>query len=355
MDKDSEISQDSNDDNLPDELEELEVSQRPGTPPDSDESVNSDESSVVDNTNTIKIKGSTDMEENDEEDNYEPCYTKDQLDAINKFYQLKGKYDEIIRRKKQKIINNDTLSMREKKRLWDSEKIKCINCKQPVGTFFSVKNRRLLAQCGAMFSKNLSDPNIKPCKLNIDIQLATVTTMQDTIKQFDAYKEKDKEEIIKTKLNLLFNFTTEEEAIKEFESKREEFDEDVNTYNKYLELFIEVHNSAEKRDRIKDLLKQKESRIKEIKDILKSKKNDDQELPSIEQDFTLAKVSDAVSVQISELESVLINLRNLKYEHYTVVEDVDNPLEHRLEMKEIITERSEVLIDKECEIKKFEM
>ena len=43
--------------------------------------------------------------------------------------------------------------------------------------------------------------------------------MQDTIKQFGEYKEKDKEEIIKTKLNLLFNFTTEEEAISEFEKK----------------------------------------------------------------------------------------------------------------------------------------
>ena len=72
-----------------------------------------------------------------------------------------------------------------------------------------------------------SDPVSNPCKLNIDIQLASVTTMQDTIKQFCEYKEKDKEEIIKTKLNLLFNFTTEEEAKKVFENKREEFDEDV--------------------------------------------------------------------------------------------------------------------------------
>jgi len=352
MDKDS---QGSEDDNFPDELEELEVSQRPGTPPDSDESVNSEDSSVVDDSNSIKIKRSTDMKEDNEGDNYDPCYTKDQLDAINKFYQLKGKYDEIIRRKKQKIINNDTLSMREKKRLWDSEKIKCINCKQPVGTFFSVKNRRLLAQCGAMFSKNQIDPNVKPCKLNIDIQLATVTTMQETIKQFGEYKEKDKEEIIKTKLDLLFNFTSEEEAIKEFENKRDEFDEDVNTYNKYLELFIEVHNSVEKREKIKDLLKRKENLIKEIKDILKSKKDDDDELPSMEQDFILAKVSDAVNVQVGQLEQVLEQLRNLKYEYYKVVEDVDNPLEHRLEMKEIITERSEVIIDKECEIKKFEM
>ena len=352
MDKDS---QGSEDDNFPDELEQLEISQRPVSPPESDES--SDDSSVADNPNTIKVKRSADMEEDDDEDDkYEPCYTKDQLDAINKFYQLKGKYDEVVRRKKQKIINNDSLSKREKKRLWDSEKIKCINCKKPVGTFFSVKGRKLLAQCGAVFSKNLNDPNIKPCKLNIDIQLASVTTMQDTIKQFGEYKEQDKEEIIKTKLNLLFNFTSEEEAIREFENKREEFDEDVNTYNKYLELFVDVHNSVEKRERIRDLLKQKEELINEIKDILKSKKdNSEEDLPSIEEDFVLSKVSDAVNVQLGQLDEVLKQLRKLKYEYYEVVEDVDNPLQHRLETKEIITERSEVLIDKECEIRKFEM
>ena len=159
MDKDSQ-------DSLPDELEAIEISQRPTTPED-DESVSSSDSNVSNTTPRITVID----EEDDIEDKYEPCYTKEQIEAINKYYQLKGQYDEIKRRKKQKIINNDSLSKREKKRLWDSEKIKCINCKKPVGTFFSVKNRRLLAQCGATFSKNRSDPNIKPCKLNIDIQL----------------------------------------------------------------------------------------------------------------------------------------------------------------------------------------
>ena len=78
-----------------------------------------------------------------------------------------------------------------------SEKIKCINCRKPVGTFFSVKNRRLLAQCGATFSKNVSDASIKPCKLNIDIELASVTTMQETIKNLPFIKKKTKKKLLK--------------------------------------------------------------------------------------------------------------------------------------------------------------
>ncbi len=341
-------------DSLPEELDELELD---SVDSNSNDSVDSNIVMVdtqLDSKPTSRVVADIAVSE-EETDNYDPCYTDDQIEAINKFYQLKGKYDEIVRRKKQKIINNDSLSKREKKRLWESEKIKCINCRKPVGTFFSVKNRRLLAQCGAVKYTSLPE-GTKACKLNIDIELANITTMQETIKNFSAYKEKDKEDIIKTKLNLLFNFTTEEEAIKEFEDKRNEFDEDVNTYNKYLELFIDIHNSTEKRERIKELLKQKETLIREIKDILKSKnKSDDSEGMSSVDDFTLARVTDAVNVQVGQLEDVLKELRNIKYEYYNIVEDVDNPLEHRLETKEIITARSEVIIDKECQINKFEM
>ena len=279
-------------------------------------------------------------------DNYEPCYTKDQLEKINKFFQLKGKYDEIIRRKKQKIIHQDKLSKREKKRLWDSAKIKCINCKKSVGTFFSVKNRRLLAICGA--AKQSGDQSVKPCKLNIDIQLANITTMQETINSYANYKEEDKELIIKTKLDLLFNFTNEEEAIVEFEKKRDEFDADVATYNNYLELFMDIHDSKEKRDSLKLLLLKKECLIKEIKTILKSDGSDSDNIKP-------SRIIEALDIQVNELNDVLSQIKNIKYEYYKVVEDDDNPLIHKLESKAIITERSEIIIDNECKINKFEI
>lgn len=311
----------------------------------------SDDSNVGNQSLSSNITSSRAREEDidsskDINDNYEPCYAKEQLDKINKFFQLKGKYDEIIRRKKQKIINQDKLSKREKKRLWDSQKIKCINCKKPVGTFFSVKNRRLLAICGA--SKNPGDQSIQPCKLNIDIQLANITTMQETINSYAKYKEEDKESIIKTKLDLLFNFTNEEEAITEFEKKRDEFDADVATYNNYLELFMDIHDSKEKRESLKILLLKKESLIKEIKMILKPDESDsDNVKPS--------RIVEALDIQINDLNDVLSQIKDLKYEYYKIVEDDENPLIHKLDSKTIITERSEIIIDNECVINKFAM
>ena len=73
---------------------------------DSDDSKDSSvgNQSLSSNISSSRVReGDIDTSE-DISDNYEPCYTKDQLDKINKFYQLKGKYDEIIRRKKQKIL-----------------------------------------------------------------------------------------------------------------------------------------------------------------------------------------------------------------------------------------------------------
>ena len=163
-------------DSLPEELDELELG---SVDSNSNDSVDSNIVMVdtqLDSKPTSRVVADITVSE-EETDNYDPCYTEDQIEAINKFYQLKGKYDEIVRRKKQKIINNDSLSKREKKRLWESEKIKCINCRKPVGTFFSVKNRRLLAQCGAVKYTSLPE-GTKACKLNIDIELANITTMQ---------------------------------------------------------------------------------------------------------------------------------------------------------------------------------
>ena len=312
---------------------------------DSDDS-NVGNQSLSSNITSSRVSGEDIDSSKNINDNYEPCYTKEQLDKINKFYQLKGKYDEIIRRKKQKIINQDKLSKREKKRLWDSQKIKCINCKKPVGTFFSVKNRRLLAICGA--SKETGDQSIQPCNLNIDIQLANITTMQETINSYAKYKEEDKESIIKTKLDLLFNFTNEEEAITEFEKKRDEFDADVATYNNYLELFMDIHDSKEKRESLKILLLKKESLIKEIKTILKPDESDsDNVKPS--------RIVEALDIQISDLNDVLSQIKDLKYEYYKIVEDDENPLIHKLDTKTIITERSEIIIDNECVINKFVM
>ena len=71
MDKDTQ-------DSLPDELEAIEISQRPTTPDDDESvSVSSSDSNVSNATPRITVRDVDD--EDDIEDKYEPCYTKEQL------------------------------------------------------------------------------------------------------------------------------------------------------------------------------------------------------------------------------------------------------------------------------------
>ena len=232
------------------------------------------------------------------------------------------------------------------------EKFKCVYCKKPVGTFFSVKGKKLFAQCGAVNNPN---SGIKPCKLRIDMDLATVTTMQDTINSFDKYKEADKEEIIKTKLNLLFGFTSEEEALREFEEKRLEFEDDIKTYNAYLELYHEVHNSKEKRDKLRTLSEQFEATIIEMKTIIKEdiKQVEDKRQIGIKSNFKIGPIRDVVMIQIERLNKIILQLRNLKYDYYAIEENEDNPFEHILVADPISVVRSEVIIDKNAQINHF--
>ena len=340
-------------DSLP-ELEELTIDDRPTTPPDSidsNESNDSEQDSIIPTTPSVSPSKpssprSPNTGPNTDNSEFMPIYTDEQMKAMNEFYKLKGKYDEIVRRKKQKIINNPTLSKADKRKAWANTVIKCINCKQNVGTFFSVKNRRLIAHCGAV---GKTESGVQPCKLNIDLELATVTTMQETINSFNKFKEDDKESIIKTKLKLLFGFMSETEALSEFEEKRKEFDDDVQTYNEYLELFTDIHNSKEKRDMLKNITQEAEETIKEIKKLIRTKSKDDED----SLDAQLPVIRDAVTIQVTQLDKLLYKIRQLKYDYYAIEEDDDNPNEHILVSQPISIVRSEVVIDKEPKLNQF--
>ena len=61
------------------------------------------------------------------------------FDNINEFYKLKNKYENVNHKNKTKIINNPTLSWKERQTEFKKLKPKCINCKRPGGTAFITK------------------------------------------------------------------------------------------------------------------------------------------------------------------------------------------------------------------------
>ena len=62
----------------------------------------------------------------------------DVKESLNEYFKLKQKYEAEIAANKKRIINNPTLSNREKRSEFMKLKPKCINCKRPGGSIFKV-------------------------------------------------------------------------------------------------------------------------------------------------------------------------------------------------------------------------
>tara|TARA_B100000073_G_scaffold341774_1_gene343650 strand:- start:966 stop:1760 length:795 start_codon:yes stop_codon:yes gene_type:complete len=141
--------------------------------------------------------------------------------AINNYYKLKGDYENSFYKQKLRIIKNDVLNKQQKRAQFNRIRKKCINCKRPGGTVFSDKGRVLKAVCG-----NAE----RPCKLNIEIakgEYIQITDMKDIIY---GDLEKNKMEIIKTKLNYLFGYITEDEVSDKFEEAKADYTGDKTIY-----------------------------------------------------------------------------------------------------------------------------
>ena len=133
--------------------------------------------------------------------------------SINEYYKLKSNYENEINKNKKNIINNTSLSWKEKRIEFQKLKPKCINCKRPGGTIFSIKldnstnNRHLKAICGILSN---------PCNLNINIELGKYEELPYILKDTEKEINEIKLNIIDDKNKLLFGFIKTDLALNNF-------------------------------------------------------------------------------------------------------------------------------------------
>jgi hypothetical protein len=160
--------------------------------------------------------------------------------AVNKYYALKMKYESGINSSKKKI-NSELNSNREKRNAFVRLKIKCINCRRPVKSIFQTiynektGSRSLIAKCGDIVS---------PCGLKININVGYCEMLPDSIALYENMLSKIKNDIIKEKNDTLFGYTTNTQAISNFEKMKNdvtEFTETLETYY-YLYLYTKPNN-----------------------------------------------------------------------------------------------------------------
>ena len=132
----------------------------------------------------------------------------DPNEAFDEYYKLKSEYEDSIKKAIRKIKNTEKMPRSEQIKRARQFVPKCINCGRIGGTHF-IRNTDalLLASCAVSTS---------PCNLNIKIRLGDNMETLETIDYFEENRKQIKQDIIKLKLDTLFNYISEADSVKTF-------------------------------------------------------------------------------------------------------------------------------------------
>lgn len=181
-------------------------------------------------------------------------------DAINNYYKLKQTYDDKLNKQKQKILKDQSLSIKEKKQKWLREKKRCLVCKKSGGTIFKNENNILSAVCGSS----------NPCKLNININKGYYSNIRTDYLNLHNEIKSIHTEIIDIKLQLLFNYIDEDKAIKLFEKLRKNLKLFTTEYDRIHLEYLNIVNYGMKNKKLDLLHTNLFIHVQSIKDAVKS-------------------------------------------------------------------------------------
>ena len=228
------------------------------------------------------------------------------FDALNEYFRLKGKFENDNKAIKKKIINNQTLSKREKRSEFLKLRPKCVNCKRPskLGTIFTISYypdndtehgyRKFKASCGDLSY---------PCNLNIEINIGKYESIEQLMNDMRNDINNSKNEIIIDKNNLLFGLVTTETAIENFDTNKTYINNLTSLYERYLDEWNKVVDNPQKNDELEEALIQSYQSIDEIKQCIKKmNENDDVQF-----------AVDAANIYHNTLHPLLKKIRQLKY------------------------------------------
>jgi hypothetical protein len=239
------------------------------------------------------------MDENETVDENKTDDKTKYLEGVDKYYEMKDKYETSINNEKKKITSIPNLSWKEKRLKYGELRPKCINCGRPVGSIFTCKEnedfeRILSAVCG---------DRENPCPFNIKINLAETNDLRGLIKEEEEKLMEYKKGIILDKNDFLFGYISSELAVIKFEEIKEKVIETTENAQYFLTLFNLVTDSSEKKEAQTKIQTEIYTNIENIKKMMS------------EYDKTQNKqfVADAVDVYLDDMIPRLKKLVNIKY------------------------------------------
>lgn len=239
--------------------------------------------------------------------------------AINDYYKLKTKYESDIHKIKRKLINNESLSWKERKSEFQKFKPKCVNCNKPGGTIFASKYnkdgfRELTAMCGN---------KIQPCNLDISINSGKYDLIPNVLREYEKEVRDAKTEIITNKNDLLFGYTKADKVLERFNEIKDFLSDATSLLEMYLDLYYNITDNKEVKQNLKETIEKSYDDIASIK----------QSVVNFNTTNSTQYINGAVELYVNSLKPALDSIMKLKYKENMVWYDTNNNTYHLLQYK----------------------
>lgn len=224
---------------------------------------------------------------------------------IDEYYKLKKQYEDRYNKAKNKILRDDDLTKKEKQVRIKQLKPLCINCKKPGGSLFSNDGKTLKIVCGNKEN---------PCKLDFEVKKEGLYFNSFIVsKQLTDEIEKEKDNLIQTKLKFLFSYISDENQLeRELQQFKEKYEGLMNVLDYVNNVIISATDNKDKEGDIKDKETELFIQINEFKQLLKQ----------YEEEGKQGYLEDALEVNLkTKIVPIAKELRKLKYVSSRIEED----------------------------------
>ena len=217
----------------------------------------------------------------------------DFTECLDKYFQLKKKYTDSVFKLKQKTFQAAS-NKRVYKKSIPRMKFKCVNCDRMEGTIFETKDRMYIARCG---------DTTNPCNLNIKLYAGEYGNLDYLVHFFKDSVQIHKENIIRHKLDTLFNYVDEKKAVAIFKKEFADYTESNVFFEELAGEYGALRFSEERADKIR----------KKQEEIARIQENMQELIGKYRETGNEESFRDAMYMYIKELVPEVNNLRLLKY------------------------------------------
>jgi hypothetical protein len=236
-------------------------------------------------------------------------------ECLDKYYELKAKYENAnLARLSSQKKKTDKKTSGKKTTIYESEtKNKCVNCEREVGNIIGKR---------VIFNENSSHnfqteyifkcgDTTNPCGLNIHFYKEDTFPFSYLLNDYRKTIDKLKKDIIILKNNVLFKYNEDDNTFNKFQETTKLLKDEIETYNMYLERYINQTDNPLKRIELKERLNSFGILLNAFKILTKEISEDD------------SKINVSVEFYINELKPLAELIRKLTYSSNNVIVEKD--------------------------------